>query len=107
MPISIEGERLMPLREVPKSRLIPGRRGGSRLNVRTVFRWALDGLRGIRLESIMIGGTRCTSVEALVRFFHAIDRPQERPKAERDEIKRPIATRRLAVLDRELDQMGL
>ena len=38
-------------------------------HVSTLFRWAQKGVRGIRLETIQIGGTRCTSLEALQRFF--------------------------------------
>jgi len=44
---------------------------GCGVNVSTVWRWAKRGVRGIRLETIMIGGIRYTSVEALQRFFAA------------------------------------
>jgi hypothetical protein len=37
----------------------------------TVWRWINRGCRGIRLESIAIGGRRYTSVEALNRFCAA------------------------------------
>jgi hypothetical protein len=32
----------------------------------------MRGVRGVRLETLMVGGTRCTSVEALQRFFERI-----------------------------------
>ncbi len=48
---------------------LPRRRGGKRVNVATLYRWATHGCRGVRLETIQIGGTRCTSQEALQRFF--------------------------------------
>ena len=32
----------------------------------------MNGVRGIRLESIVVGATRCTSVAALQRFFDAL-----------------------------------
>ncbi|MCU0865722.1 MAG: DUF1580 domain-containing protein [Planctomycetes bacterium] len=40
----------------------------------TLFRWATKGCRGVVLETICVGGTRCTSKEALQRFFDAMTR---------------------------------
>jgi Protein of unknown function (DUF1580) len=37
----------------------------------TLHRWRLRGIRGVRLETILIGGVRYTSREALQRFFNA------------------------------------
>ena len=37
----------------------------------TCYRWVYRGIRGVRLESIFIGGSRMTSLEALARFFDA------------------------------------
>lgn len=63
-------ENPIPLTRVPKVvRWLPGRRRGRKLNIATVFRWAQRGLRGVMLETISIGGTKCTSEEALKRFF--------------------------------------
>ena len=31
--------------------------------------WARNGIRGVRIETIRVGGTLCTSLEALQRFF--------------------------------------
>jgi hypothetical protein len=44
-------------------------RGGRRLHPATLYRWATEGCRGIRLETIRIGGRRFTSTQALIRFF--------------------------------------
>ncbi len=52
--------------------LCPRRRKGAKANCSTIYRWMVDGVRGIKLESIMAGATRCTSVEALQRFFDAL-----------------------------------
>lgn len=48
---------------------LPTRRGRRPVHVATLYRWAQRGLKGIRLEIIQIGGTSCTSLEALQRFF--------------------------------------
>ncbi len=44
---------------------IPGRRP----NLSTLHRWRLHGVRGRRLETLLIGGRRFTSVEAIARFL--------------------------------------
>ncbi len=44
------------LQDVPKIKWLPGRRPGARLGVATVFRWAQNGLRGVKLEVVQIGG---------------------------------------------------
>ena len=50
-------------------RRAPRLRGGRPINTATFYRWASRGCRGVRLETIQIGGTKCTSQEALQRFF--------------------------------------
>src|SRR5262245_18591306 len=48
---------------------LPRRRRGRKTHVSTLYRWATVGCRGVILESSQIGGTRCTSREALQRFY--------------------------------------
>ena len=62
---------------------LPALRRGKPVNPSTVWRWTTRGVRGrdgllVRLEAIKVGGTCCTSDEALQRFFHALsaDQPQ-------------------------------
>jgi hypothetical protein len=45
---------------------------GRHVAVSTLYRWSTVGLRGVRLETIQVGGTRCTSVQALRRFFERL-----------------------------------
>lgn len=60
-------ENLITLSEA--AALLPRRRRGRPTHPSTLFRWAGQGLRGVRLEIVQVGGTRCTSREALARFF--------------------------------------
>jgi hypothetical protein len=46
----------------------------ARTNISTLYRWSTIGCRGVVLETIQIGATRCTSREALERFFAALSR---------------------------------
>lgn len=68
-------ETLISLANVPKSPELPRRRGGKRIHVSTLYRWATAGCKGIVLETIQVGGTRCTSREALQRFFERLSQP--------------------------------
>ena len=70
MPISLTDEPLISLTEA--ARHLPKRRKGVRPNVATLFRWTKNGCRGIVLESLQVGGTRCTSIAALQRFFERL-----------------------------------
>lgn len=63
--LNISHEELIPLKEA--SKLLP-KRNGKRTHYSTVFRWATKGTKGRKLESVMIGGVRYTSKEALDRF---------------------------------------
>lgn len=70
--IDLASEQVVSLHDVP--RRLPRRRGGRPVHVSCVYRWTTRGCRGLILESIQIGGTRCTSIEALTRFFDALRR---------------------------------
>lgn len=64
--IDLKHEQLIEIRSVPRH--LPKRPSGKRIHISAVYRWISRGVRGITLESIVIGGTRYTSIEALERF---------------------------------------
>jgi hypothetical protein len=74
--IDIQKEKVFSLTQAAKSELLPRRRFGKRPNVATFYRWAQRGVRGVALETLQIGGTKCTSAEALQRFFELLGQPQ-------------------------------
>jgi len=64
--IEVTAETLIQFRDLPKwtkDHL------GRRIHPSTLHRWRLRGTRGVKLETLLVGGTRYTSVEALNRFF--------------------------------------
>lgn len=63
--IDLRSERLLPLSAA--ARMLPGG-----VHVSTLHRWRLRGIRGIRLETLLVGGRRHTSVEAIDRFCQAV-----------------------------------
>jgi hypothetical protein len=73
--IDITLEQAIPLRLVPGG-LIPGRHG-QKIHTSTLFRWASVGIKGVVLETVPIGGTRCTSIEALQRFFNRLEQARQ------------------------------
>ena len=67
--IDINRESIIKLSDVPswcEEKL------GNRIHKSTVTRWRLRGARGKKLATILAGGTRYTSHEALERFFAAV-----------------------------------
>lgn len=50
----------------------------SRPSTATVWRWALRGVKGVKLESIVIGGRRYTSTAAIDRFITRLSEPEGR-----------------------------
>ncbi len=73
MAIDVFEENLLTFGEVTK--ILPRRKAGKKAHTSTIYRWATRGLRGICLETVQIGGSLCTSKEALQRFFdnlHAV-----------------------------------
>src|SRR5580692_5409866 len=57
------------------ARILPRRRAGRKPHPSTLYRWSTSGCRGVVLETIQIGATRCTSREALGRFFDRLSAP--------------------------------
>ncbi len=74
----------------------------SRPHVSSIWRWSTRGVRGIRLETVQVGGRRFTSREALERFI-------ARTTAARDEaaaVDYPSRKRRIEQADDHLRREG-
>jgi hypothetical protein len=70
------------------SRRVPSLRKDRPVAPSTLWRWAKIGVRGIRLETVKIGGTTCTSLEALRRFFAALNNQPNRLSTSNDRHER-------------------
>jgi hypothetical protein len=73
--IDLSLETVLPFRAACAQ--LPRRRAGRQMRPSTLYRWSRQGLRGVRLETIQVGGTQCTSIEALQRFFVQLSAPAE------------------------------
>ena len=88
---------------------LPKRRSGKRPNVATLYRWHQHGVRGVRLETIMVGCTRCTSLEALQRFCEAVTAAADGRKPTIPESARRSAQRQreIEAAERRLERAGV
>ncbi len=66
-PLDLLTEDMIRLSQVPAE--LP-----ERVNITTVWRWAMRGVGGVKLETVKIGGKKHTSRQALSRFIQATSR---------------------------------
>jgi hypothetical protein len=69
-------------------KFIPGLRPGKNVNRSTIYRWSDSGVRGVRLETIQVGGRRMTTHEAIKRFIMEMSKPERI-----QEVKQQIVSR--------------
>jgi len=80
---------------------------GGPVNLSPLYRWAFKGVRGVRLETICIGGARRTSREALERFFQATTKAADAMLATpAGPAEKRQAKVRQAAVDQELAKRG-
>jgi hypothetical protein len=72
----LANEKLLTIPEA--AQCVPGERG--KRGVSTLWRWIAKGARGVKLESVLIGGKRYTSEEALARFIARVTSAADRRK---------------------------
>jgi hypothetical protein len=65
------------------ARLTPRLREDRPVSPSTLWRWGVRGVKGVRLETIKVGGVTATSVEALERFFATLNGQQPEPETDR------------------------
>jgi hypothetical protein len=75
------------------ARMLPRTRNNRPVHANTLRRWAFTGRRGVKLETIVIGGVTCSSREALARFFERLtnlkqpDAPAVRDSRRQDRVE--------------------
>jgi hypothetical protein len=81
-------DKYVPLKDVTK--FLP-----TRPHFATVWRWAMKGVRGVTLDTVLVGGQRYTTEESIKKFLAALNgRPIE---------SRSSRAKQLAAVDSELD----
>ena len=90
--IDLTTETVLPFSEA--ARRLPRLCAGRPVHPSTLWRWASSGIRGVRLETVRVGGTTCTSVEAFSRFFAALSGS-------------PLPAARPGRVEEQLDRIGI
>ena len=75
---SLEVRGVLNVTLAQAARRLPSLRGGKPPHPSTLFRWATAGRKSrsgriVQLEIWLVGGTNCTSIEALCRFFQKLN----------------------------------
>ncbi len=99
MTIDLSSEHLLSLAEAAKT--LPGRPHSS-----TIWRWHSRGVRGIRLETVVIGGRRFTSRESLERFARRTTAAADGLPASANPASE-ASSESLAQVEAELDSVGI
>lgn len=73
-PINLEADKLLTLAQAARLRLWPRRRMSKRPHLATLYRWTTRGVRGIRLATVDVGATRCTTEAACRQFIIDVSR---------------------------------
>lgn len=94
----LDGEELLTFTQAAK--VLPQRRGGSKVAISTLWRWSRRGSRGVVLRTVRVGGAVYTSREALVDFITARSAVDHAPQ-------QPMPTTASKRAMRQLDDMGL
>lgn len=73
----------------------------------TLYRWGQRGLSGVRLEAISVGGTVCTSREALQRFVERLCAARGLPDAQPAPRTSRQRERAVEQAEKELEAAGI
>lgn len=87
--IDLSVETVVSLDDAAKH--LPRRREGKLVHLGTLYRWISHGVKGQKLECIRIGGSTCTSLQALQRFCDRLSGDDSTPPQNTRTRKRKIA----------------
>ncbi len=107
MAIDITTEQIITLTEATRLSCFRPRRRGRGLSLQTIYRWTLHGCRGVVLESVQVGGTRVTSVEAIERFVERLSASRGLPGAQSAPRTTGQRERAVARAEQELEAAGI
>ncbi len=92
--IDTRAEEMIPIGQAPTH--FPGRP-----NISSIYRWFGKGCRGAKLETVVCGAKRYTSIEAIQRFIEATT--ANSPGADPQPIRRTSRQREAAIRRAEAD----
>ena len=93
-------ETLIPINQVP---VHLEKLTGKRPHIASIYRWIQKGIAGVQLETLIIGGTRLTSTEALDRFFQESTKAKSKGKSS----PKSRTTARLQAAESQAKKLGI
>jgi hypothetical protein len=75
--IDTQTETLIPINEAS------GHVPGSKPHLATIWRWVQRGVRNVKLDTVLVGGKRYTSAEAIARFVEQTNAAADGPQPKR------------------------
>ncbi len=73
--IDLATEEIISLAEACS--LVPGSSPGKRLHISTIYRWTETGARGVKLQTVQVGGKRCTTRAFINQFIEELSKPEK------------------------------
>lgn len=86
------------------AKTLPPRRGNRPTHTSCLFRWYRNGLRGVRLEAIRVGGTLMTSKQALERFFERLSEARGPSRPAPPHIDKTYRQRQIEAASRQVEE---
>lgn len=105
-PIDLEADELLTLAQAARLKLWPRRRMNKRPHLATLYRWATRGVGGVRLATVDVGSTRCTTDAACRQFIIDVSRARQGQAVPAPELPR-LTNRRAERAASRLEQEGL
>jgi hypothetical protein len=93
----LDDENLLTFGEAAKA--LPRRRGGAVASTSTLWRWSRHGSRGVKLETVHVGGQCYIHRDALVAFIEERSRVGSAPQAPSPTVASERAVRALERMD--------
>ncbi|MCR9115793.1 MAG: DUF1580 domain-containing protein [bacterium] len=90
------GEDFVPFSKAPQ--LLPGRP-----HISTLHRWRIRGLKGVKLQTILVGGRRYVSKDELLRFVNQLSDETSTTAGRRT----PSRQRQIEAANRACDKAGI
>ena len=85
---------------------LPRRGSGRPIHVATLYRWALHGSQGIRLETVQIGAQKFTSRQAIERWVKRLTTQREQRRLPRRHVRGAEARQR-EIADKVERELGI
>lgn len=101
--LNLPSEDSLPIREVPAE---IQKTTGQRPHLATIWRWVQRGCRGVKLETVLVGGRRFTSRQAIQNFVLETTAAADGNQSA-ETVPSAVRIRAIKEADRDFDEAGI